>query len=81
MPFGRPADEEPAAVAALGQRRRRRLAGGLRVGPDFPDQVPDDDGTRRTVPGAVFFRLREGRILRSRLYLGLGEAAEVEIQR
>ena len=40
-----------------------------------------DDGTRWTVPGAVFFRLREGRILRSRLYLGLGEAAEVEIQR
>lgn len=40
-----------------------------------------DDGKRWTVPGAVFFRLREGRILRTRLYLGLGEAAEVEIQR
>ncbi len=39
------------------------------------------DGTRWTIPGAVFFRLREGRILRSRLFLGLGEAAEVEIQR
>lgn len=39
------------------------------------------DGTRWTIPGAVFFRLRDGRILRSRLYLGQGEAAEVEIQR
>lgn len=39
------------------------------------------DGRRWAIPGAVFFRLREGRILRSRLYLGLGEAAEVEIQR
>lgn len=40
-----------------------------------------DDGKRWTVPGAVFFRIRGGRILRTRLYLGLGEAAEVEIQR
>lgn len=39
------------------------------------------DGKRWTVPGAVFFRIREGRILRTRLFLGLGEAAEVEIQR
>ena len=40
-----------------------------------------DDGKRWTVPGAVFFRIRERRLLRTRLYLGLGEAAEVEIQR
>lgn len=40
-----------------------------------------DDGKRWTVPGAVFFRIREGRLLRTRLFLGLGEAAEVETQR
>ena len=56
--------------------------GGLLVAAEFTVAgTRKDDGTRWTIPGAVFFRLREGRILRSRLYLGLGEAAEVEIQR
>ncbi len=37
-----------------------------------------DDGVRWFIPGAAFFRVRDGRLLRVRIYLGLGEAAEVE---
>ena len=40
-----------------------------------------DDGTRWYVPGAVFFRVRGDELVRVRIYLGVGEAAEVEIQR
>ena len=40
-----------------------------------------EDGTRWHIPGAAFFRLRGGELLRVRIYLGVGEAAEVEIQR
>ncbi len=39
------------------------------------------DETRWQVPGAAFFRIRGGELVRVRIYLGLGEAAEVEIQR
>ena len=37
-------------------------------------------GLRWHVPGAVFFRIADGELVRVRVYLGLGEAAEVEIQ-
>ena len=40
-----------------------------------------DDETRWHIPGAAFFRVRGGELVRVRIYLGLGEAAEVEIQR
>ena len=40
-----------------------------------------DDETRWHIPGAAFFRVRGGELVRVRVYLGLGEAAEVEIQR
>ena len=40
-----------------------------------------DDQTRWHIPGAAFFRVRGGELVRVRIYLGLGEAAEVEIQR
>ena len=40
-----------------------------------------DDETRWHIPGAAFFRVRDGELVRVRIYLGLGEAAEVEIQR
>ena len=40
-----------------------------------------EDGARWLVPGAVFFRVRDGELVRVRVYLGRGEAAEVEIQR
>ena len=40
-----------------------------------------DDGTRWYIPGAAFFRVRGSELVRVRIYLGLGEAAEVEIQR
>lgn len=39
------------------------------------------DETRWHIPGAAFFRVRGGELVRVRIYLGLGEAAEVEIQR
>lgn len=41
----------------------------------------DDDGVRWFIPGAAFFRVRDGQLLRVRVYLGLGEAAEVEVRR
>lgn len=40
-----------------------------------------DEETRWHIPGAAFFRVRGGELVRVRIYLGLGEAAEVEIQR
>lgn len=40
-----------------------------------------DDGTRWYIPGAAFFRVRGSELVRVRIYLALGEAAEVEIQR
>ena len=40
-----------------------------------------DDETRWHIPGAAFFRVRGEELVRVRIYLGLGEAAEVEIQR
>ncbi len=40
-----------------------------------------DAGRRYTVPAAGFFRVRGDRLARVRIYLGMGEAAEVEIQR
>lgn len=40
-----------------------------------------EDGIRWTVPGAAFFRVRDGELLRVRIYLGLGEAAEVKDMR
>ena len=40
-----------------------------------------DDGTRWYIPGAAFFRVRGSQLVRVRIYLALGEAAEVEIQR
>lgn len=40
-----------------------------------------DDETRWHIPGAAFFRIGDGEFVRVRIYLGLGEAAEVEIQR
>ena len=40
-----------------------------------------EDETRWHIPGAAFFRVRGGELVRVRIYLGLGEAAEVEIQR
>ena len=40
-----------------------------------------DDGIRWYIPGAAFFRVRGNELVRVRLYLALGEAAEVEIQR
>lgn len=40
-----------------------------------------DDETRWHIPGAAFFRVRGSELTRVRIYLGLGEAAEVEIQR
>ena len=40
-----------------------------------------NDETRWHIPGAAFFRVRGGELVRVRIYLGLGEAAEVEIQR
>ncbi len=39
-----------------------------------------DDGRRYVIPGAGFFRVRGDRLSRVRIYLGMGEAAEVEIQ-
>ncbi len=36
-----------------------------------------EDEVRWTVPGAAFFRVSGGELLRVRIYLGLGEAAEV----
>ena len=40
-----------------------------------------DDETRWYIPGAAFFRVRGSELVRVRIYLALGEAAEVEIQR
>ena len=40
-----------------------------------------EDGTRWYIPGAAFFRVRGSELIRVRIYLGLGEAAEVELQR
>ncbi len=40
-----------------------------------------DEERRYTVPAAGFFRVRGDRLARVRIYLGMGEAAEVEIQR
>ena len=40
-----------------------------------------DEETRWYIPGAAFFRVRGNELVRVRIYLGLGEAAEVEIQR
>lgn len=40
-----------------------------------------DHETRWHIPGAAFFRVRASELVRVRIYLGLGEAAEVEIQR
>ncbi len=40
-----------------------------------------EDETRWHIPGAAFFRVRGEELVRVRIYLGLGEAAEVEIQR
>lgn len=40
-----------------------------------------DDGIRWHIPGAAFFRIANGKFVRVRVYLGLGEAVEVEIQR
>lgn len=40
-----------------------------------------DEETRWYIPGAAFFRVRGGELIRVRIYLGLGEAAEVELQR
>ena len=40
-----------------------------------------DDETRWYIPGAAFFRVRGRELVRVRIYLALGEAAEVEIQR
>ncbi len=39
-----------------------------------------DEERRYTVPAAGFFRVRGDRLNRVRIYLGMGEAAEVEIQ-
>ncbi len=40
-----------------------------------------DEETRWYIPGAAFFRVRGSELVRVRIYLALGEAAEVEIQR
>lgn len=40
-----------------------------------------DEEIRWYIPGAAFFRVRGDELIRVRIYLGLGEAAEVEIQR
>ena len=40
-----------------------------------------DEEVRWYIPGAAFFRVRGDELVRVRIYLGLGEAAEVEIQR
>ena len=40
-----------------------------------------DEETRWYIPGAAFFRVRGNELVRVRIYLALGEAAEVEIQR
>ena len=40
-----------------------------------------DEEVRWFIPGAAFFRVRGNELVRVRIYLGLGEAAEVEIQR
>ena len=40
-----------------------------------------DEETRWYIPGAAFFRVRGDELVRVRIYLALGEAAEVEIQR
>ena len=40
-----------------------------------------EEGMRWYIPGAAFFRVRGAELVRVRIYLGLGEAAEVEIQR
>jgi hypothetical protein len=40
-----------------------------------------DEETRWYIPGAAFFRVRGSELVRVRIYLGLGEAAEVELQR
>ncbi len=40
-----------------------------------------DEETRWYIPGAAFFRVRGSELIRVRIYLALGEAAEVEIQR
>ena len=40
-----------------------------------------DEETRWFIPGAAFFRVRGSELVRVRIYLALGEAAEVEIQR
>ena len=40
-----------------------------------------DTGVRWHVPGSAFFRIVGAELTRVRIYLGLGEAAEVEIQR
>ncbi len=39
-----------------------------------------ETGIRWHVPGAAFFRIAGGQLSRVRIYLGLGEAAEVELQ-
>lgn len=40
-----------------------------------------DEDVRWYIPGAAFFRVRGSELVRVRIYLALGEAAEVEIQR
>ncbi len=40
-----------------------------------------EEETRWYIPGAAFFRVRGNELVRVRIYLALGEAAEVEIQR
>ena len=40
-----------------------------------------DEEVRWHIPGAAFFRVRGSELVRVRIYLGRGEAAEVEIQR
>lgn len=40
-----------------------------------------DEEVRWYIPGAAFFRVRGNELVRVRIYLALGEAAEVEIQR
>lgn len=40
-----------------------------------------DEEVRWYIPGAAFFRVRGNELVRVRIYLALGESAEVEIQR